>query len=101
MLSNQSRLLKEYKFLLLAWFPSQAQLYWAHKSPSSGLGEGELLCYMERLSPLSENKAPPVGLPTPLPHLGSSTSRVGAQGGQVALFGITDIALRCSGTLSK
>lgn len=63
--------------------------------------EGELLCYMERLSPLSENKVPPSDMPTSEPRLCNSAGRVGAQGGQVALFGITDIALRCSGTLLK
>lgn len=64
-------------------------------------GGGELLCYMERLSPLSENKAPPSGVPTPELRWCGSAGRAGARGGQVALFGITDIAPRCSGTLSK
>lgn len=69
------------------------------QKPTLRVGGGELLCYMERLSPLSENKDLPLGMPTSDLCLSSSTDRAGAQGGQVALFGITDIALRCSGTL--
>lgn len=69
------------------------------QKPILRVGGGESLCYMERLSPLSENKDLPLGMPTSDLCLSSSTDRAGAQGGQVALFGITDIALRCSGTL--
>lgn len=69
------------------------------QEPILRVGGGESLCYMERLSPLSENKDLPLGMPTSDLCLSSSTDRAGAQGGQVALFGITDIALRCSGTL--
>lgn len=69
------------------------------QKPTLRVGGGGLLCYMERLSPLSENKDLPLGMPTSDLCLSSSTDRAGAQGGQVALFGITGIALRCSGTL--
>lgn len=62
-------------------------------------GGGELLCYMKRLSPLSENKDPPLGTPPSELCSSSSTDRAAAHGGQVTLFGITDIAPRCSGTL--
>lgn len=54
---------------------------------------------MDRLSPLSENKDPPLGTPPFELCSSSSTDRAAAHGGQVTLFGITDIAPRCSGTL--
>lgn len=48
--------------------PEGAQCHAApHRHTSSGFGmgeEGELLCYMERLSPLSENKVLPLGTNT-------------------------------------
>lgn len=81
--------------------PDRHSLAGLTKARAQGWGEGELLCYMERLSPLSENKAPPSGVPTPELRWCGSAGRAGARGGQVALFGITDIAPRCSGTLSK
>ena len=69
------------------------------QKPMLGVGGRELLCYMERLSPLSENKDPPLGTPPSELCSSSSTDRAAAHGGQVALYGITDIAPRCSGTL--
>lgn len=69
------------------------------ETPTLRVRGGELLCYMERLSPLSENKDPPLGTPPSELCSSSSTDRAAAHGGQVALFGITDIAPRCSGTL--
>lgn len=69
------------------------------QKPMLRVGGGELLCYMERLSPLSENKDPPWGMPPSELCSSSSTDRASAHGGQVALFGVTDIAPRRSGTL--
>lgn len=86
---SQSRPLREYEFLSLVWFPSQAQPCWAHKSPSSGLGGGGVALLHGKIKPFVREQGPTI----------RQANRVGAQGGQVALFGITDIALRCSGTL--
>lgn len=75
------------RFLLLAWFSSQAQPCWAQESPSSGVGGEGVALLHGKIKPFVRELGPPI------------RQAKARRGDQVALFGITDIALRCSGTL--
>lgn len=65
-----------------------------------GRGGGGVALLHGKIKPFVREQGPTVACQH-LNRIHGATGRVGAQGGQVALFGITDIALRCSGTLSK